>query len=754
MKTNNKKTIKLQDIYNIKNKTKKKRKHKLIASKINQSLIHLSDKQKDIVCKNYFNKYDTFEDKIEETFKKNKIDFLSVNYNLEKQILKDLRKAVSPSKINPQNDFYSYINDRWLKEFEIETGQEYIIQVDNFRLVQDKVFRELLEIVDTYVKDKKNNSTFAKCLKTFYNSSKHYNTHEQSSYYANYFVSKIDELRRDKSNLWNLLGLLNYNEIMSYGSPFVWSLNPDDKNPNIYRCYIDAPQMTIIDIDVYFDYETSEYAKKYKKVYIKYLHDLFENSFGKNHGFNVHDVFDCEISILNIYGCNIIKKEDPNNYNVVHKNEALEKFGFDWKAFAVALGFNYTPEFFITSNLNYLLCMTQVLLKDWDNEKWRTYWVYIYIRQQQRFNDKGHDIFYDFHGNFVRGQEKQVDMTVFPIYPLGFAFNTFLTNEYIAKHKNQPSVDYVKTMAKDLKTVFTRIIKRNKWLQPKTKIKALEKLDNFKLTVGSPELLRDDPILDYLENDLWGNLTKIAVWRHETAVTLEGKSVIDIPVMDWSNIPPKFIGTQAYVVNASYTPSENGIYIPLGYIQKPFVDLEERGIEYNLAHIGFTIAHEMSHSLDDWGSKYDATGKLNDWWTDKDKLKFKKIQNDVIKQYETFASYDGIQYDAAPSIGEDLADISGLTICREYLRDFQLKNEDNLPVQKLSFEVFFIYFAIQQRQQLSKKALEAQLKTNPHPPDKYRCNVPLSRLPVFRAIFDIKKSDKMWWHSTNRVWED
>ena len=398
--------------------------------------------------------------------------------------------------------------------------------------------------------------------------------------------------------------------------------------------------------------------------------------------------------------------------------------------------------------------MTQLLLKEWDNEQWRTYWLYIYIRQEQRFNDKGHIIFYNFNGKFVRGQEKKVDMSVFPIYPLGFAFNTFLTNEYIAKYKNQAAIDYVKTMAKDLKTVFIRIIKRNKWLQPKTKKKALEKLENFKLTVGSPELLRDDPILDYLENDLWGNLTKMAMWRHENAIILEGKHVIDIPVMDWAQSPPKFVGTQAYVVNAAYTPSENGIYIPLGYIQKPFVDLEERGIEYNLAHIGFTIAHEMSHALDDWGSKYDADGKMNNWWTEKDQIKFKKIQDDVIKQYEVFAAYDGIKFDAAPSVGEDLADISGLTICREYLRDFQLKNEDNLPIQKLSFESFFVYFAIQQRQKLSKKALEAQLKTNPHPPDKYRCNVPLSRLPVFRAIFDIKKGDKMWWHSTNRVWED
>jgi putative endopeptidase len=763
MKSNNKRTVKLKEIINIKNKTRKKlEKAKMDNEKsrptINKSLINLSKEQKGIVCKNFFNKYETFEDKIEDTFKKNNIDFLSTNYNLEKQILKDLRKAVSPSKINPQNDFYSYINDRWLKEFEVQTGQEYIIQIDNFRLVQDKVFRELIEIVDNYILDNNsnnsNNKKFVNCLKTYYHSCNHYNTDDQSAYYANYFVLNIDELRKDKGNLWNLLGLLNHNEIISYGSPFIWSLNPDDKNPQIYRCYIEASQLSLIDINIYFDYNKTEYSKKYKKRFIKYLNDLFTHAFGNNHGYNVEDIFECEVKIVNAYDCDIIKKENPDNYNIVHQSEALKQYGFDWKAFSKALGFKYTPDFFITSNLNYLLCMTQLLLNEWDSEKWRTYWVYVYIRQEQRFNEKGHEIFYDFYGNFVRGQEKNVDMTLFPIYPLGFAFNSFLTNEYIAKYKNQTAIDYVKTMAKDLKTVFIRIIKRNKWLQPKTKKMALEKLENFKLTVGSPELLRDDPILDYLENDLWGNLTKAAMWRHENAVMLEGKHIIDIPVMDWAQTPPKFIGTQAYVVNAAYTPSENGIYIPLGYIQKPFVDLEERGIEYNLAHIGFTIAHEMSHALDDWGSKYDATGKLNNWWTKKDQRKFKEIQDDVIKQYETFASYDGIKFDAAPSIGEDLADISGLTICREYLRDFQLKNEDNLPIQKLSFESFFVYFAIQQRQKLSKKALEAQLKTNPHPPDKYRCNVPLSRLPVFRAIFDVKKGDKMWWHSTNRLWED
>jgi len=733
-----------------KSKNKTVKKHDNNKPILSQSL-NLSQSQRDIVCKNYFNKYDTFEDKIEELFKKNKIDFSLTISNLDKDLLRDFRKAAIVTKITPQNDFYSYINDKWLKDYQLQEDQKYIVQVDNFRITQDKVFRELIEIVKDYMKNK---TPLAKNMKNYYESIINQNTLKQASYYANFFVNNVDELRKDKSNLWKLLGLINYNEIISWSSPFVWSLNPDDKNPKIYRCYIDGPKLSLNDINIYLDYETDDYSRKYRKRFLEYLEDLFTLTFGEKHGYNVADIFDCEIKIINAYDCTDIKNEDPNQYNLVNKSEALDKYGFDWDKFATELGFKKTPDFFITSNLNYIYCMTKLLQEEWDNEKWKTYFVFIYIKQLQRFTIEGRNNFFNFQGSFVQGQEQVISLDLYAIYPLGFAFNTFLTNEYITKYKNQTGVDYVKTMAKDLRSVFIRIIKRNKWLQPKTKRIAIKKLEKFSLTVGSPELLRADPLLDYVDDDCWGNLTKVAMWRHENAVILEGKPIIDIPVMDWSNIPPKFVGTQAYVVNAMYTPSQNGIYIPLGYIQKPFVDLEERGIEYNLAHIGFTIAHEMSHALDDWGSKYDENGRLNDWWTEKDKRKFKQIQDNVIKQYEVFASYDGIKFDAAPSIGEDLADISGFSICREYLRDFQLKNEDSLPIQKLSFESFFIYFAIQQRQKLSKKALDAQLKINPHPPDKYRCNVPLSRSPVFRAMFNIKKGDKMWWGSTNRVWED
>ena len=732
----------------------KTQKHKKSARtkthKANKKLLSLEDQTKDVRCRNYNHNYNTFEDKIDLVYGD---IFASKDFNLEKTIIKELRQAVSPSNITPREDFYSYINERWMKKEQVDPSQKYIVQVDDFRLVQDKVYKQLLKIVKEFVTTNKSPKSVQ--LNNFYKSQLKLNTDQETRRHATETLARIDDFRKDKDNLYNLLAMANENEIVSWGSPFLWSLNPDDKDPKIFRSFLDGPQLSLLDYKIYYDDGTEiEYKTKYRNRFRTYLKDLFKLALGENHGFNLDDVFTVEVKLATAISCYEIKGPIADStYNRITTSQSLSTYKFDWSKFSKAIGFSSPPAFFITGNVNYIKCGTQLLLEEWDSDIWRTYWIYIFIRQQVRWNPKGRVIAFEFFGNFMRGQQVIVDRELSPVYSLGFAFNNFLTNEYIRLYENKQTVQYVKTMAEDLKTVFIRIIKRNKWLQPKTKIKALKKLTHFNLEVGSPQLLQEDPCLQYSDHDAWGNLKQFSEWRHQKAIKLDGKPILDIAVMDWAQVPPKFIGTQAYVVNASYTPAKNGIYIPLGYIQKPFVDLEERGIEYNLAHIGFTLGHEMSHSLDDWGSQYDENGVLKNWWTEKDKKKYKLIQDDVIKQYETFAAYDGIKFDASMSIGEDLADISGLTICREYLRDFQLKNEDILPIQALSYEAFFVYYAYQQRQKIGKKAIEAQLKSNPHPLDKYRTNVPLSRLPLFREIYKIKKGDKMWWHSTNRVWE-
>ena len=55
------------------------------------------------------------------------------------------------NKLSPNDDFYTFINNVWVKDFNITKEQKYIIQLDDFRLVQYKVYKELIEIMKQLV---------------------------------------------------------------------------------------------------------------------------------------------------------------------------------------------------------------------------------------------------------------------------------------------------------------------------------------------------------------------------------------------------------------------------------------------------------------------------------------------------------------------------------------------------------------------------------------------------------------------------
>ena len=300
-------------------------------------------------------------------------------------------------------------------------------------------------------------------------------------------------------------------------------------------------------------------------------------------------------------------------------------------------------------------------------------------------------------------------------------------------------------MVEDLRELFLRKLAINDWLAPSTKRAAIKKMKKLKLTVGKPENLRYDPEFAYVPDDPLYNISLLLDWKHKRYLELDGKPIIDIPIFDWSLF--KMVGTQCYMVNAYYMPNKNAIYIPLAYLQKPFIDLEERGLEYNAVYIGYTVAHELSHALDNTGSKFDEDGNLNNWWTDADRAAFNHKVKDVVKQYELFASRDGIHFKADDSVGEDIADISGMALVEEYLLDNQIINDEPTKMKKMNLAKLYMNFAIQGQQKIYKRAVKAQLKMNPHPLEKYRVNCALARLELFKTIYGIKKGDGMWWNN-------
>jgi putative endopeptidase len=705
-----------------------------------------------ILCRKAANTFNRFEEEYEKSIAGN---VAKKTLDFEKKLIKFFNQPIAPKEFTPRSDFYTFINYKWIQTQKKLSQKEkkYYVQYDNFRTKQEEVYYQLLDLVKTYIKE---NSTtkMAKELDAVLSSCIHDNETSLKKNINNY-VKEVDEYMA-KDDLIGFLAKINQNEVVSWGCPINFSIQQDLKDAGVNRCNISFPQLTFYDYELYIEDPNKDpkdlaYQKEFLHKFNIFIDKLFTFCLGSGHGVKGKDIVDIELDIMTAIGCDEFKNDSTEFYNVVTKKESIEKYDFDWEQFCKDIGFKKIPDFFICSSINYLKCIMKLMKENWKTEKWRNYFLYLTFRQIIRFNNRTRrEIYYPFFGKFVNNQPTPYPDDVHSIFSLSMCFNTFLTNQYVENYKRQEVIDYVHNLAADLKTVFIRILKRNQWLSSQTKQKALQKLHHLKLIVGSPKLLREDPLLNYVSNDIWSNMLKICKWRSDKQVLMDGTPVTDIPIIDWQIF--KLVGTQAYVVNAYYTPTLNSIYVPLGYLQKPFVDLDERGIEYNLANIGYTLGHEMGHSIDDSGSKYDYKGNLKNWWTPHDRTVFQRKVNDVIAQYEHFAAQDGIIMDATESAGEDLADIAGLAICQEYLRDFQDKNEDIAVIRQLSYEAFYTYIAVTNRQHIFEKAIKAQLKVNPHPLNKYRTNCPLTRLKLFRSIFKIVKGDKMYWHNTDTIW--
>ena len=70
---------------------------------------------------------------------------------------------------------------------------------------------------------------------------------------------------------------------------------------------------------------------------------------------------------------------------------------------------------------------------------------------------------------------------------LSYPFGHFLSKEYSLRYTNQQNIEFIKKIAEDLKLVFIRILKRNKWLSPKTKSYAIHKIEKLQFYIGEKE---------------------------------------------------------------------------------------------------------------------------------------------------------------------------------------------------------------------------------------------------------------------------
>ncbi|HLR36792.1 MAG TPA: M13 family metallopeptidase, partial [Chitinophagaceae bacterium] len=199
-----------------------------------------------------------------------------------------------------------------------------------------------------------------------------------------------------------------------------------------------------------------------------------------------------------------------------------------------------------------------------------------------------------------------------------------------------------------------------------------------------------------------------------------------------------------------YNPSFNEIVFPAGILQPPFY-FQDADDAVNYGGIGYVIGHEITHGFDDQGSKYDKEGNLNNWWTKEDRANYDKMAQEVIDQYNNFEVLDSVHVNGELTLGENLADIGGLSIAYAAFKMTPEGQKDTLIDGFTPDQRFFLSAAQVWRIKDRPQRLRWRINNDHHSPEEFRVNGPMSNMKAFYEAFGVKPGDGMYRPDSTRV---
>jgi predicted metalloendopeptidase len=277
------------------------------------------------------------------------------------------------------------------------------------------------------------------------------------------------------------------------------------------------------------------------------------------------------------------------------------------------------------------------------------------------------------------------------------------------------------------------------WMTEATRAEARDKLARITTKIGYPEKWRDYSALQIKPDDLLGNIVRSRIVEHHRNVVRLGKPV---DRLEWGMTPQ--------TVNAYYNPSMNEIVFPAAILQPPFFDPGAPDA-LNYGGIGAVIGHEISHAFDDQGSKYDGKGNLRNWWTPEDHAAFSALTERLVAQYDSYQPLDGKNVNGRLTLGENIADLSGLAIA---YKAYQLAKNGVEPEPVAGWtgnQLFFVGWSRVWQRKYKDAEMVKRLLTDPHSPSQYRTNGPVMNIDAFFDAFELKPGDGLYKPAEERI---
>jgi predicted metalloendopeptidase len=165
---------------------------------------------------------------------------------------------------------------------------------------------------------------------------------------------------------------------------------------------------------------------------------------------------------------------------------------------------------------------------------------------------------------------------------------------------------------------------------------------------------------------------------------------------------------------------------------------------------GAVIGHEISHSFDDQGALFDATGKLDNWWTPEDFAHFQASGEQLAKQYDAYKPFPDLAVNGHLTLSENLADVAGLSVAYDAYRLSYGGKEAPAVDGFTGDQQFFIGFAQSWRTKNREAAARQRILTDGHAPAEYRGDT-VRNLDAWYPAFGVKPGEALYLAPADRV---
>jgi predicted metalloendopeptidase len=638
--------------------------------------------------------------------------------------------------VSPGSDFFRYANGAWLKTALIPPDRS--VAGVNLELDKRNEARLRSIVADLAGKPDAALSAEERKLRDLYNAFQDTRAIEAAG------------LTSVESVLTRVAALKTRTEVAAFmgtpatqvGGPFEIDIDIDEKNPAAYVVLLSQSGLGMPDRDYYLLKDKDSAATR--AAYRKYLTDMLGIA-------GVHDaarsaaVYALEEKIAHVHWPAADRREADKVYNAM-TTTALAAFApqFPWQAFFAAAGVSPTSpagersvvvrEKSAFPKLAALFAVTPVAV-------WRDFLSVRFLHSRASYlPQRVDDTDFAFYGMVIAGQKQQLPRDLRGIHLLDSQMGEALGKLYVARYFPPEAKAKIQQLVANLLKAYEADIDTLTWMTPATRAKALEKIRRFTPKVGYPDKWRDYSALSIVPGQLVGDVTNAQVfeWNRELRR-------IDEPVDrgEWGMTPP--------TNNAYYNPPLNEIVFPAGTLQPPFFD-PNADDAVNYGEIGATIGHEISHGFDDQGSKYDASGRLNNWWTAEDRKNFDARTAALARQYDQYQPLPGLHLNGRLTLGENIADLAGLVIAHKAYH-LSLGGKPAPVLDGFTGDQrFYLAYAQSWREVWTDGLMRRIVLSNPHSPSAFRVSgVVRNDSGWYEAFPQVKPGDAFYLPPAQRV---